>query len=632
MKDDQDIPSLDEVRKAISFQSAEIPEVLTSSQPSAHEDMSASTKAPGDGAGKCVPRVARPVRAKLPPDEESIPVVRARLPPEDVVSLTEEVVPVVRAKLPAGEEDALTVAVEADVSLRQIQAKLPPDEDAIPVVRARLPPEDVEEQLSISPSEEVIPVVRAKLPPGEEPVVDVQQVPRPARAKQPRGVARPVRAKAPPDEDAIPVVRARLPPEDVEEQVSISPTEEVIPVVRAKLPGVQQVPRPIRAKLPPDEDAISVVRAKMSPEGVESEQLSISPSEEVIPVVRAKLPPGEEPVVDVQQVPRPAKAKQPGGVARPVRAKAPPDEDAIPVVRARLPPEEEVSISPSEEVIPVVRTKQPGVQQVPRPIRAKPPPDENSSSPQGKVVRSKLAPPSSSQEDTVPRPKPSSAQLVAGTSGLPKNARNISSQNSSPTPRGSKAPTTQATKRVSPLSSQQSSPSPPPLQQVNHSSSSPPPTDRGEAEKVGPRGKVTRLPGSPSSLSGRTPSARSLPAPSGQRPLVAKGEGSTSSSSPAPSSPSQSGVSRRVLQGAEGVAESPSNLKVPSRPSSRSKMVASPSNQQKRLVSTPTSRYADGSYFKWCVLNLSPFHLDRHRQSSHHPTESMIGPKVATNC
>ena len=251
------------------------------------------------------------------------------------------------------------------------------------------------------------------------------------------------------------------------------------------------------------------------------------------------------------------------------------------------------------------------MQQVPRPIRAKLPPDENSSSPQGKVVRSKLAPPSSSQEDTVPRPKSGSAQLVAGTSSPPKNARNVSSQNGSLTPRGSKAPTTQATKRVSPLSSQQSSPSPLPLQRVNSSSSSsssPPPADRGEAEKVGPRGKVTHLPGSPSSLSGRTPSARSLPAPSGQRPLVAKGEGSTSSSSPAPSSPSQSVVSRRVLQGAEGGAESPSNIKVPSRPSSRSKMVASPSNQQKRLVSTPTSRYADGSHQVVCLEPLSlPF-------------------------
>ena len=600
----QDIPSLDEVRKAISFQSSDIDDVPTSGQPPdrTRAARSVRAKAPADVAvgAKLPPEEgAKSVRAKLPPGEGSLPVARARLPPEDVIPPTEEelgdgsdpagveedVSPPrpIRAKLPQGEGTAKPIS----------RARLPPDEDAaIPVVRASLPPEDIDEQSS---NEEVIPmVVRAKLPPDED--VAVEDLQPPVRAKVPGGTTRPLRARLPPDEEPIPVVRARPPPEDIEEQVSIPPTEEVIPVVRAKLPigdnigGVSKPARskllgtgggPLRAKLPPDEDAIP---ASLPPEDIEGQS-----NEEVIPmVVRAKLPPDED--VAVEDMQPPVRAKVPGGATRPLRARLPPDEEPIPVVRARPPPEDiegQSSVSPTEEAVPVVRAKLPsgrGVQQVPRPTKAKLPSDENSSSPQSKVVRSKLAQPSTNQDDVVPKPRPGSAQSQASLlsapttplSSLQKPPRNVSSpnlqQSGPPTPRGPKQPTAQPTRRVSPLTPQQSSPSPPPLQQVQPSLS--PSHMDGEMEQVGPKGKVTatsRLPSSSSPSSKRSPAARGLPAPSSQRPLVAKGEGSGSSPGPAPFSPS--------------------NLKVSSRPSSQSKVLASPSNQQKRVVSTPSSKY-----------------------------------------
>ena len=718
---DEDIPSLDEVRKAISFQSTEVEAIPTAARPvRAKAPMDGVVRikgTPSEGGG---PQRTRSPRAKAPPDEEPIPVVRARIPLEDVVPPTEEVIPTVRAKMPFGEGSAY-MATEEDVPAmpvrvklpfdedlvrpiraklppyeesitpedveeqlsnssteeampvitaklppqdgmedvqqtsrpararlpgtgsRPLRAKLPPDEESIPVVRAKLPTEDMDERVTNTSTEEVIPIIRAKLPPGEDGIKDMEQTSRPARARLPGAGSRPLRAKLPPDEESIPVVRAKLPTEDMDEQVPNTSTEEVIPIIRAKLPpgedGIKDMEqtsrpararlpgagsRPLRAKLPPDEESIPVVRAKLPPEDMD-EQVPSTSTEEAVPVVGEKLPPAEGDVMeDVQQISRPARAKLSGAGGRPLRAKLPPDEESLPLVRARLPPEcveEQVSVSPTEDCVTPVKAKLPegrGTKQVPRPIKAKlPPDDENSPSPQGKVVRSKLAAPSASQEDQVSRPRPGSAQsqtsVASPLSGLPKPARNISSPNlpqtgGSPGPRGSKQSATQSTKRVSTLTSQQSSPSPPPLQP----SLSPSPTDGGqtsvEAEQVGPKAKVaavSRLAASPSS--NRNPSARGLANPSGQKLSLAKGDRAVPSSS----STSQAVASRRVLPSAEGgeVADSPSNLKVPSKSSPRSKMVASPSNQQKRLVSAPTSRFASwhGTKPIWCLRCPLPF-------------------------
>ncbi|KAL5460385.1 hypothetical protein EMCRGX_G033831 [Ephydatia muelleri] len=607
---DEDIPSLDEVRKAISFQSTEVEAIPTAARPvraKAPTDEVVRIKGtPSEGGG---PQRTRSPRAKAPPDEEPIPVVRARIPLEDVVPPTEEAIPTVRAKMPYGEGSAY-MATEEDVPAMPVRAKLPFDEDLARPIRAKLPPyeesitpEDVEEQLSNSSTEEAKLVITAKLPP-QDGMEDVQQTSRPARARLPGAGSRPFRAKLPPDEESIPVVRAKLPPEDLDEQVTNTSTEEVIPIIRAKLPpgedGIKdmeqtsrparaRVPgagsRPLRAKLPPDEESIPVVRAKLRPEDMD-EQVPSTSTEEAVPVVGEKLPPAEGDVMeDVQQISRPARAKLSGAGGRPLRAKLPPDEESLPLVRARLPPEcveEHVSVSPTEDCVTPVKAKLP----------------EGRGTKQGKVVRSKLAAPSASQEDQVPRPRPGSAQsqtsVASPLSGLPKPARNISSPNlpqtgGSPGPRGPKQSATQSTKRVSTLTSQQSSPSPPPLQP----SLSPSPTDGGqtsvEAEQVGPKAKVvavSRLTASPSS--NRNPSARGLANPSGQKLSLAKGDRAVPSSS----STSQAVASRRVLPSAEGgeVADSPSNLKVPSKSSPRSKIMASPSNQQKRLVSAPTSR------------------------------------------
>ena len=603
---DEDIPSLDEVRKAISFQSTEVETSPTAARPvraKAPMDGVARIKAtPGEG---CVPQGNRPLRAKLLPDEEPIPVVREHIPPEDGMLPTEEVILTIRARLPFGEDSAHKTAEEDMPAMparaklpfdeglvRPIRAKLPSDEDSILVVRAKVPPEDLDERASNSSTEETIPIIRAKLPPGEDGFEDLQQTTRPARAaKLPGAGSRPLRAKLPPGEEPIPVVRARLPPEDLDElhpgEDGIEDVQQTSRPSRAKLPGAGSRPLRVRAKLPPDEESIPVVGATLPSEDLD-ERASNSSTDEVVPIVRAKLPPAEGNVIgDVQQTTKPARAKLPGAGSRPLRAKLPPDEESIPVVGARLPPddvEEQVSVLPLEDSVTLVKAKPPegrGTQQVPRPTRAKlPPDDENSPTPQGKVKSKVGSVQSQTFVDSI---------LL---SGLPKNPRNIPSPNlpqagGSPTARGPKQPT----KRASSLISQQSSPSPPPLQP----SLSPSPTDGGqisvEAEQAGSKAKVvtvSRLPASPSSS--RNPSARGLAIPSSQKLLAAKGDRAVPSSSSGNSSTPRSVASRQVLPGGEG--DSPSSLKVPSKPSPRSKTVASPSVQQKQLVSAPTSRYA----------------------------------------